>query len=362
MKIVKYLVAALLIVSVTKKVHVQDSSSKVTSTSMPIFSLDLADSDMSQVSGIYNPTSKTAQITFTNVLEHNRATTPPNVDNPDLIKFGSMPTSQLFQNASKPGGLSATTSLWGIAKTSQNQKSAASTISKKQNQPEAQILNYDKTGRIIYMDDGKTYVAIEENIPFDAITPKALQAIPSSKKLYGIPVTGETIRVKPAANLVSGYYWPSNKIVQLQNGQTFVEILAEQKGNYKKIGAHALGPVWTRFDEKALLNTYGISTKQEDFKSLVTTIGTIKQNKKTFTLYGVLFKPATNSTDKPASKSSSFKVESSKKPAITKETVIPNLDQHMSHIRQTVLHQALTSGNPEAMPQSHTGYTPGFHG
>lgn len=199
MQIFKYLLLATLVVCITKKAH-------------PSF-FGTSKANKPQLEE-YDPSSKTATIakeedTFVGVIEYNQETTPPNISNPSMKAFATMPTPGHAPQKGK--GLSMQNFLIG------------------------------GTG---------------------AIT-----------TLYGLPVSGNRLVVKDN-NLKIGFYWPDSRIVQLNNGDTFVEVLEEKVGNYRNF--HKVGPVWTRFSEQALLSKYGISTKASDFQGRIeTNIGTI---------------------------------------------------------------------------------------
>lgn len=200
MKIMKYLVAALLVVSITKKVHVQPNT--ITKNKQVVY-----DSK--------NKTAKT-NTTYVGVVQYNRAVTPPNIAIPALKFFATIPTPNYKPSKNYAGGLNTTT------------------------------------------------------------------------RLFGIPVTGQEYKVKSDSKSI-GFYWPANKIVQLNDGQTFVEVKEEMQKNYTAY--HALGPISTRFmpsESKELFKMYNIVTTDENFKDSVKTIGSIKKGNQIVKLYGVL--------------------------------------------------------------------------
>ncbi len=234
MKIIKYLIAALLIISITKKVHVAVDELE-----------------------FYDAKTKTAQMSngdmYVGIMEYNQATTPPNVLIPSLKLFTQIST-QNYTKSSTPlmGGVMPTTSL------------------------------------------------------------------------YGIQVIGANFHIK-SKNKTIGTYWPMNKVAQLSNGQTYVAIIEEKVGNYKKHGFYATGPIWTQFDAHELATMYNISTSNPDFKSLVKKIGTVQKQKQTYVLYGVLlYQNNMPSTHNPSPVFTSSTIE--------KETKIPGMDHFTKDI------------------------------
>lgn len=257
MKIVKYLVAALLIISITKKVHVA-----------PTDELEF-----------YDAKTKTAQMsngdTYVGIVEYNRATTPPNIMNPSLQLFTQIST----QNYTAPsknlaGGLNAMTNL------------------------------------------------------------------------YGIPVVGAKFYVKSKKNTI-GSYWPINKIAQLNDGQTYVAIIEEQIGNYKKHGYYAVGPIWTQFDAIELAKLYNISTSDADFQSRVHNIGMVtKHNKQNFKLYGVLLNPPSNQTKSQKSNNGLQKI-------IAREPIVPGMDRFRKDMNDRAKHAYYSLIKESKQPQTH---------
>jgi hypothetical protein len=334
MKIFKYLAAALLIVSITKKIHVSswdgkkwsgpgtirtslkkakdrvNVSQQSVNTPTP-FSLQLTDKDSKKVTGLYNPNTGTATIQFTNVVKYDRATTPPNILNSKLIRFGSYPTPGYIAHSGMVGGLSKTTSLWGIAtssttKAATGQAQPSSKISNKKIrpkniQPQLEFQNPDSRTLTIKLDENtrQTYVGVtaeptdqNPSISFTAPAMKFIMDHGYSNQfgrgnLYGIPVTGIPITVK-SNDGTAGHYWKDQKIVQCNDGTTFVAIIEEHNANYTKRNNDGKGPVWTWFDHKDLA-PYGISPETSEFKNLAQKVGSIVINKQTYILYGVMF-------------------------------------------------------------------------
>lgn len=257
MKLMKYLLAALVIVSVTKKIHVIDNADKVMTTS----SLKLEN---------YNPTSRTAHminsknqlITFVGVVETNPTFTPPSLSNPALHFLTTIATP--------------------------------------------------------------TSIFSEKHFRFGSSN--------NTKSLYAIQVSGSPTAVKSRQQTI-GYYWPDNEIVQLNNGETYVSIIKQAQGNYRKINTHAIGPVWTWFNSDELLRTYGISTKANNFKDLVSNVGTIRNHDehRTWTLYGVRLDPF-SVVEQPNLHSKDF-IQSYAPKHILKEHIIPGLDEHTRQMR-----------------------------
>ena len=244
MKIVKYLIAALLIISITKKVHVAPDELEY-----------------------YDAKTKTAKMnngqTYVGIVEYNQATTPPNIMNSSLQLF----TQISNQNYTKPaknfvGGLNPMTSL------------------------------------------------------------------------YGIPVTGAEFHIKSNKKTI-GTYWPISKIAQLNNGQTYVGIIEEQIGNYKKHGYYEVGSISTHFDEAELSSMYNISKKDSDFKSRVKEIGIVTKHKQNLKLYGVLLNPSSNFTSHTSS---------------LKKQIIPGMEHYKKEIRND--YYALLG--QDKSPQTHT--------
>ncbi|MBP6892648.1 hypothetical protein KBB68_03650 [Candidatus Babeliales bacterium] len=143
MKIVKYLIAALLIISITKKVHVSPTKEHIISTDELEY---------------YDAKSKTAQMsngdTFVGIEEYNRSTTPPNIMNPSLKLFTQIST----QNYTAPsknfvGGVNPMTSLYGIPVVGAHfhLKLNKNTVG-----------TYWPMNKIAQLNDGQTYVAIIE--------------------------------------------------------------------------------------------------------------------------------------------------------------------------------------------------------
>lgn len=135
MKLVKYLIAALLIISITKKVHVTPDELE-----------------------FYDAKSKTAQMsngtTYVGIVEYNRATTPPNIMNPSLQLFTQISTQNYTESSKNfAGGLTAMTSLYGIPVVGAkfHIKSNKKTIG-----------TYWPINKIAQLDDGQTYGAIIE--------------------------------------------------------------------------------------------------------------------------------------------------------------------------------------------------------
>ncbi len=258
MKIIKYLVAALLIVSITKKIHVASDELEY-----------------------YDAKTKTAQMsngqTYVGIMEYSQPTTPPNVLIPALKPFTQIST-QNYTNPSKHfvGGLMEMTSLYGIA------------------------------------------------------------------------VAGSKFHIKLDKKTI-GTYWPINKIAQLSDGQTYVAIIEEQVGNYKKHGFYATGPIWTQFNAEELSKQYNISTEDPDFKSRVSKIGTVQKHKQSFVLYGVSLYP------KKSLKSEFFK-PLNKHLIIEKEATIPGMDKFTKNIthRVELAYQNLTH-KPESSSLNSAG-------
>ena len=318
MKITKYLILGLLVISVTKKMYLSDNghplpfklalSQKDAQTSTN----SIKEPDLSKMVGFYDPIAKTATITFHNVVEYNKSVTPPNVMNKELKLFGAMSTPNQNDNKTsfiRPGGIRKITSLYGIPNTDESNSS----------KPDQDLLvqdarykgddleHYDQASRTATLKNGKVYVGVIEysqavtppNISNPALKSFATIATPnfeaSSSRmsgakrakttLFGISVSGDKLTVKSDSNGI-GFYWPESKIVQLNNGETLVCIIEEKQGNYKKTGAHAIGPVYTWFSSDDL-KQYGISNMDSDFKSRVEQIGTTKIDHARVTLNGV---------------------------------------------------------------------------
>lgn len=199
MRLVKYLVAALLVISITKKVHV-------------------APNDITPDQNIkYDNSTKTALLKTTceemyvGVVEYNQSVTPPNITIPALKLFAKIPTPNYHHSSKhKPilGGLNPTTSL------------------------------------------------------------------------YGIPVTGFKYHIKAENNTV-GYYWPTNKIVQLDNGQVLVGIQEKTEGNY--INLFTRKPRLSESEKQELLKLYNVTVTDQSLKN----IGKIRKDNKNIVLYGI---------------------------------------------------------------------------
>src|SRR3990167_4093005 len=120
MKLVKYLVAALLVISITKKVHVTPSSQQVQDLSeaqsklAPAPSISLKNSKNLN----YNAKTATAQLnntTYIGVVEYSTSAVAPNVVIPALTAFAEIKTPH-YKAPTKPivGGIESTTPLFGL--------------------------------------------------------------------------------------------------------------------------------------------------------------------------------------------------------------------------------------------------------
>lgn len=328
MRAIKYLILGILLVSVTKKIYLSDNSLPLPFT-MALSQKDAQSSinaikepNLSDMVGSYDPITKTATITFHNVVEYNKSVTPPNVMDRKLKLFGAMPTPNQGDSKGsfiRPGGIRPITTLYGIPLLQSNSLSASPPDQENLAQDEKDkgddLEHYDRASRTAVLKNGKTYVGIVEysqsvtppSISNPALKSFATIATPnfvssnvmtigiqshiwagakrSQTTLFGLPVSGEKFPVKSKASSI-GFYWPESKIVQLNNGETLVCVIEEKKGNYKKTGAHAIGPVYTWFSNDNL-KKYGISNMDSDFKSRVENIGTAKIDHSTVILNGV---------------------------------------------------------------------------
>lgn len=270
MKIIKYLIAAILVLSITKKVHVENNQKPID------FTVTLTKTDMPKVSGIYDAINKKAFIGFTNVQEYNRAVTPPNISNPKLIRFGSFPTPDYDTNAHGYGGLTKETSLWGIPQTTKP-------IMKN---PELTALNLVTASPSSNNDIERTPEIA--NIP--------------NLTVPDIKVSGSFVLVKSldkSHTQIGKYYSKPDKIVILNDGRIYAGITQHKKTHYKGIG-----PVWTWLSKEEineiiqnLAKNYGLmitegnfkaDIKKENLKNDIKKIGLIRQNKVDHILYGFL--------------------------------------------------------------------------
>ena len=315
MKAIKYLIVGLLVVSVTKKAYMIDTDQR-----MPFaFALSpkdaqvainaLGNPDLQSMTGLYDPVTKTATIVFTNVMEYKKSVTPPNVMNRKLKLFGTMQTPGVTSAPGSlmlRGGVRPITSLYGIP---QAPSDLASNTDSSDTNNDKSVDTYDAASKTAMLKNGQTYVGVIEysravtppNISNPALQQFATIATPNYQGnsrlsgglsqrtlLFGLPVSGEKLTIKSSKDLHIGFYWPDSKIVQLNNGDTFVCIIQEKKRNYKQ--ANAIGPVFTWFDQQDL-KQFGILNTSSDFKSRVENIGTVKLAHSNTTLYGVLMNP-----------------------------------------------------------------------
>jgi hypothetical protein len=274
MKLIKYLIAALLVVSITKKVHVASSHA-------------IKDKNVK-----YNAITKTASIdtTYVGVEEYNQAVTPPNLEIPALKLFATIPTPHYKRSGNKQvaGGLNASTSL------------------------------------------------------------------------YGIPVTGLKYPVKTDTKTI-GFYWPTSKIVQLNNGQTFVGVKEEVQGNYKEF--HALGPIWTRFlsaEIQEIFKLYNISLSTDTkLKDRVKNIGTVRKNKQAVKLYGLLLN-ATSMPETGQSFAHTFQPEKILKS--TQKAILdnPNEMRKQMHLKVATAYPRLQQPEDQISVSTPSSNNPGF--
>jgi len=255
--------------------------------------------DQSSFSGTYDPVAKIATITFTNVVEYNKSVTPPNVMNPNLKLFGSMPTA-IHKSSSKkafilPGGIRPITYLYGII-----QEPTVKNRSINIKQSDLSLKSYNKESKTAILKNGSTYVGIVEynqattppNILNSSLKAFATIDTPNYKEsgillgsvraittLYGIPVFGKKIAVKQDSKSI-GYYWPESNVAQLNNGITFMQVVTEKIGNYKPSASDS-----AFLNAKRILNSHTQTTSI--FKSKGELIGTAKlSHQNTISLYG----------------------------------------------------------------------------
>jgi hypothetical protein len=178
----------------------------------------------------------------------------------------------------------------------------------------------------------------------------------SKRNLFGLPVFGQPTAVfqkkidknhkKNVQYEEIGLYWSPlkkdntvNNIVQLKNGATYVCIT--MKAITKKYGAYAVGPVWTWYDSKELL-PYGISTKQQNFKSLVEKIGIIINGNTEIELYGVKFNAATETESTTPASDKILQHQQSMH--IQKETQIPGMDSFTETLKESRSYTSFKGG------------------
>jgi len=258
------------------------------------FTINIQESDFENINGMYNPENQTATIRFNVVTEYKRAVTPPNISNKSMIAFGIMPTIGYEKpKAHYTGGLSPNTILYGIPTTS-----TPSDTSSSENETDSVVLRapqeYNQTNRTALMQDGSTYISVIEysqavtppNIKIPALKPFA--KIETSKKtksktaklgskqdvltLYGIKVEGSKIPVKnPSNHIIIGYYWPQSKMVQRNNGETYINIKAKRIKSSSKKDKKTDSPQDWFIKENKDLSSFGISKTQENFVNLIGT-------------------------------------------------------------------------------------------
>jgi len=286
--------------------------------SAAIFVLDPAQLPKT-TTGIYNADTKTATVLFTNVIERSQATTPPNVDNPDIVPFGVMINPKHNNDDILSGGRQTRiTTLWGIPQTKDEDNGSSNTPNNRStsiNQISKDLKNYNKKTKTATMKDGTTYVGVVEYSK--AVTPPnisipALQLFATIKNsnyaksttrtsgsqkqyttLWGLEVHGTNIPVKNSNNKTIGQFWPDANIAQLTNGQTIVMVIKQAQGNYKQHAAHALGPVWTWYQQpenSTNLNKYGITSTGSNYLAPLIDqdgFGTVTIHNQKYTLFGI---------------------------------------------------------------------------
>jgi|GEM_PF-1305041 len=282
-----------------------------------LFTLDAAQLP-SNITGIYNSSTKTATVLFTNVTERSQATTPPNVNNPDMVPFGVMINPAHNDDEIISGGRQTRiTTLWGIPQTKDEDNSSSDTPSSRStsiNQVSKDLKNYNKKTKTATMKDGTTYVGVVEyskavtppNISIPALQlfatiknsnyAKSVTRTSGSNKpyttLWGLEVHGTNIPVKNSNNKTIGQFWPDASIAQLTNGQTIVMVIKQAQGNYKQ-HAHAIGPVWTWYQQpenNTNLNKYGITSTESNYlEPLIDQngFGTVSIAGQKYTLFGI---------------------------------------------------------------------------
>lgn len=269
------------------------------------------------IMGTYNPRTGTAKIKFENVIKTSQSITPPNVSNPNYVMIGYMKNPKKYPGTqNRPGGQSANITLWGIPANSNDTTDYAlkqmpdSTVSTK-------LKKYNRSNKTATMKDGSTYVGVIEysqsvtppNIMIPAMKPFAtirntnqsnqqlLGGQLKNSTLWGLEVAGNKVTIKSTKkenkNETVGKFWPESNIAQLDNGQTIVGVMQELKGNYTENGAHAKGPVWTRYSE-AQLDAIKLAYNIIPSSTNVTKIGMVKMGGQKYVLYGIVLEAGSN--------------------------------------------------------------------
>lgn len=254
-----------------------------------------------KILGRYYPETKQASIVFTDVVATREYKEP---SNPSYIHLGIC----YIKDATIPG-LTRDFHLFGIPEIPQPEQPKTEKTST--NTVKAQDLKRDINAKTATKDKQK-YVAVIEYNPLNnsipSITNPSMSYIAEinnpegfgpNLQLWGIPVTGKKIPVKNNDKKTIGYYWQEPNIIQLLNGETFVEIMKKASGNYMQHTFHGIGPVWTWYQtpeyDNALAQKYNMSAYQPHFNQLVDQngIGTIRHDRQTYVLFGVLLSPRT---------------------------------------------------------------------
>lgn len=261
------------------------------------------------IMGSYNADQGTAKIEFSQVITTSQSVTPPSVSNPNYVAFGSIPNPNYKPEQDQEmitGGESRHATLWGIPV-----HSATGSPSTDVAQPiptQSTPKKYTPSTKTATMKDGSVYVGVVEysrsvtppNIAIPALIEFA--TIKNSKSsstvshggqskniaLWGLKVTGRRRPIKQK-NKTIGDYWPESNIAQLNNGQTIVAVIQEQQGNYMPHTTHAMGPVWTRYSDEqiqSIAQLYKTSPSRTNIDP--SGIGTVKIDGQKNILYGIV--------------------------------------------------------------------------
>lgn len=301
--------------------------------------------------GFYNPHTKTATVTFTNIVERSKENTPPSVDNPAMVPFGVLVNAEYNNDSTISGGRQTRiTTLWGIPNT--KEESNINNPDYNSQELSKDLQKYNKKTKTATMKDGKTYVGIIEyskavtppNIAIPALQPFATIKNPAYSKsksrtsgghsqyitLWGLEVSGHHIPLKNSNSKTIGQFWPESNIAQLNNGQTIVLVSKEAQGNYRQ-HAHAMGPVWTWYQQpeyKMGLRKYGLtSTSSNDLSPLIDEngVGLVTINNQKYNLFGINISKINEVTT-----SSQKMAELIAAPQTTKKSAY----QHLQHIEK----------------------------
>lgn len=175
------------------------------------------------------------------------------------------------------------------------------------------LKHYNAKKHMATMTNGDVYVGIVEysqpvtppNLAIPALESFATIKNPNYKQqpkgytggqspntqLFGIPVTGTSTPLKNSAGKTIGKYWADSKIAQLTNGDVYVMIITHA-ASQASTGAHAVGPVWTWYQQssyQADFKKYGVNSSAQSLQQNINTdgIGTVMISNQKYTVYGI---------------------------------------------------------------------------